>query len=81
MYDTIFIVNTKEKGCSQQMIEICTDIITEDGKDFEVYGIKTDSRRYDALCTDRQRVEEFIQKVIKYDGFSLLDDLIEDFLV
>ena len=62
------------------MMEICTDIITEDGKAFEVYGIKTDSSRYSALCTDRQSVEEFMQKVIKYDGFSLLDDLIDDFL-
>ncbi len=62
------------------MIEICTDTIESDGESFVTYGIKTDKAEYRDLCTDREKVEVFVRSIIKYDGFSLLDDLVEDFI-
>lgn len=62
------------------MVEICVDTVESEGEFFTTYGIIYDGIQYRDLCTDRARVEAFAEKVVKYDGFSLLEDLIADFI-
>ena len=62
------------------MIEICADTVEADGEFFTTYGIIHNGTHYRDLCADRARVEKFVEKIIKYDGFSLLPDLVADFI-
>ena len=62
------------------MIEIRTYITESEGESFVTYGIKTENCEYPDLCTNRKMVEAFVEKIIRYDGFSLLENLVEDFI-